>query len=322
MCCAFEFLICFSVQALVFLHTFWFLHSCCHWHACSRSKRTEVSHRQRRHSSLCCQGMPLNFKFSLWQTNCSFVCNYQHRWISQLNHHHSASPLFSSFVSRFSGTEQYGQNMQVRTLSDSQQLPASYDTPHTSHLTPHTSHLTPHTSHLTPPTSHTTPHTPHTTPHTPHTTPHTLHLTPRTSHHTPHLTHRTPHTSHLTPHTSHLRSYSDSYKGGDGCYDVYGDNITLQSKRDVGIMLEVIITYSNKYVKPPENKPQAIFCLLFLWFRAEWYDIIPSEPDGENIKFRIEVRCSHLKTYNRLFFPLSPSWFNSGCNPWSNLTCW
>ncbi len=31
------------------------------------------------------------------------------------------------------------------------------------------------------------------------------------------------------------------------CYDVDGTSLSAQSKRDVGIMLEVIITYTNKY---------------------------------------------------------------------------
>jgi hypothetical protein len=122
--------------------------------------------------------MTLNFKFSLWQTKCSLVNNYQHRSISQLiitiQHHHSASPFritiqnhyspFSYFVSRFSGTLNDGQTMQVRKLCDSQQClrPTTHNTYYTSHLTPHTSHLTPHTSHLTPHT----PHTSHLTPHT------------------------------------------------------------------------------------------------------------------------------------------------------------
>ena len=30
------------------------------------------------------------------------------------------------------------------------------------------------------------------------------------------------------------------------CYEVNGDKISQQSKRDVGIMLEVIVTYTNK----------------------------------------------------------------------------
>ena len=33
------------------------------------------------------------------------------------------------------------------------------------------------------------------------------------------------------------------------CYEVDGRDISVQSKRDVGIMLEVIVTYTNKCVR-------------------------------------------------------------------------
>jgi hypothetical protein len=43
--------------------------------------------------------------------------------------------------------------------------------------------------------------------------------------------------------------------GRDECHEIEGTEISGQSKRDIGMMLEVIITYKNKYT------PRVIYCL-------------------------------------------------------------
>ncbi len=80
---------------------------------------------------------------------------------------------------------------------------------------------------------------------------------------------------------------------GFPCYSVSGDETSLQTKRDIGVTLNLVITYKNKCVHPRFSCAYRCFqfvTILILRFGENDWGIVPNNPTSADMQYTVEAK--------------------------------